>query len=150
MLPCYYNALPPAGPQTYLEGKFRVTYPFGFGLSYTSFEFGKPVLSSAIIKPGETANLTVKVTNTGKLAGDEVVQLYVKRRYASNVRPSLELKGFARITLQPGETRDVVLPVGFEQLKSWLGGRWQIEPGEFVLQVGPSSVTGQDVKLTVR
>jgi beta-glucosidase len=103
--------------------------------------------------PGPSAEenrVSVAVTNTGSRAGDAVVQLYVKRRFASTVRPPRELKGFARITLAPGETREVSLPVGFEQLKSWLGGRWQIEPGEFVLQVGPDSVTGRDVKLVVR
>lgn len=150
MVPCYYNALPPSGPQNYLEGPFRVTFPFGRGLSYTTFKFGPPRLAVSTMSPDSSTQLTVSVTNTGTRAGDEVVQLYVKRRYASTVRPPRELKAFARVTLQPGETREVALPVGFEQLKSWLGGRWQVEPGDFVLQVGPDSVTGQDVKLTVR
>jgi beta-glucosidase len=155
MAPCYYNALPPSGPQNYLEGPFRVTFPFGHGLSYTTFQFGGPRLAASEMSatPGPSAEenrVSVAVTNTGSRAGDAVVQLYVKRRFASTVRPPRELKGFARITLAPGETREVSLPVGFEQLKSWLGGRWQIEPGEFVLQVGPDSVTGRDVKLVVR
>ncbi len=149
MVPCYYNALPPAGPQTYLEGKFRVVYPFGYGLSYTTFEFGKPTLAHDKIGADGKTELRVKVTNTGSRKGDEVVQMYVKRRFASTVRPPRELKGFERITLEPGESRDVVIPVGFEQLKSWLGGKWTVESGEFVLQVGPDSVTGQDVTLAV-
>ena len=150
MVPCYYNALPPSGPQKYLEGPFRVTFPFGHGLSYTTFRFGPPKLDAATISPDNATRLTLSITNTGSRAGDTVVQLYVKRRYASTVRPPRELKGFARVTLAPGETREVALPIGFDQLKSWLGGRWQVEPGEFVLQVGPDSVTGQDVKLVVR
>jgi beta-glucosidase len=149
MVPCYYNAMPPGGPQNYQEGKFHVLYPFGYGLSYTTFEFSKPELDLNSIAPDGKATLRVKVTNTGKRAGDEVVQMYVKRRYASTVRPEKELKGFQRIALAPGETREVSIPVGFEQLKSWLNGQWTVEPGEFVLAVGPDSVNTQDVSLKV-
>ncbi len=149
MVPCYYNALPPGGPQKYQEGKFRVLYPFGYGLSYTTFDISKPELDRAAIAPDGTAALKVKVTNTGPRKGDEVVQMYVKRRYASTVRPEKELKAFQRITLEPGESREVAFPVGFDQLKSWLGGKWTVEPGEFVLAVGPDSVNTQEIALKV-
>lgn len=149
MVPCYYNALPPAGPQRYLEGTYRVTYPFGHGLSYTTFKLGAPRLAFPRMPADNVNSLTVQVSNTGSRDGDAVVQLYVRRRFAATVRPPRELKGFVRLSLAAGETREVVLPVGFEQLKTWVGGRWQIEPGEFVLQVGQDSVTGQDVRLTV-
>ncbi len=150
MVPCYYNSLPPGGPQKYIEGQFRVLYPFGHGLTYTKFEFDKPKLSAEQMPANDTATLTVKVTNTGQRAGDEVVQLYLKRRYASTVRPVEQLIGFQRITLQPGESREVSLPVGFMQLRSWLGGKWIVEPGEFTLMAGPDSAHGQEVVLTVQ
>lgn len=149
MVPCYYNSLPAAGPLTYNEGTYRVCYPFGYGLSYTTFDFGTPTISKPRMAAGDSAVVTVRVANTGKRAGDEVVQMYIKRRYASTVRPPKELKGFQRVTLQPGESKDVSLKVGFEQLKSWLGGKWTVEKGDFELMLGPDSEHGNDVKLTV-
>lgn len=149
MVPCYYNALPPGGPRKYLEGKFSVLYPFGHGLSYTTFGFSKPELDMETIRPDGSATLKVRITNTGKRAGDEVVQMYVQHRYAATVRPEKELKGFQRISLAPGETREVALPVGFEQLKSWIGGKWTVEPGQYVLAVGPNSVDTQSIPLRV-
>lgn len=150
MLPCCYNSLPSGGIQKYNEGAFRICFPFGYGLSYTTFDIGAPVISKSDIAVGDSTIVTVKVTNTGKRTGDEVVQLYVKHRFASTVRPMKELKAFQRITLQPGESKNVSLKVSFEQLKSWLSGKWTVEKGDFVIMVGPDSEHGNEVKLTVK
>src|SRR6185436_5937768 len=102
-VPMYYDAKPTpreksgAGP----------LFPFGFGLSYTTFEVGAPRLSAARIAPGDGVTVEVDVRNTGARAGDEVVQVYVSRRSASVVLPGKSLRGFERVTLAPGERRTV-------------------------------------------
>lgn len=150
MVPCYYNSMPPGGPQKYNEGKFRVCFPFGYGLSYTTFQFGEPALDKTTITPKQSAQLTITVTNTGDRAGDEVVQMYVMRKAAARVRPLKELRGFKRIHLKAGETKKVRLPVGFEQLKSWLNDEWTVEKGPYTLLVGPDSTEGQEINLQVK
>jgi len=84
--------------------------------------------------------VSCKVTNTGKLAGDEVVQMYVRQDFTSLVRPVLSLRGFQRITLQPGESKEVKFPVSFEDYKFWKEGRWVSETGELKIMIGSSSV----------
>ncbi len=149
-IPAYYYHKPSAR-RGYLFSEIKPLFPFGHGLSYTTFEYGEPRLDKAAIGPGETATLTVEVTNSGERAGDEVVQLYIRDVLSGRVtRPVKLLKGFERITLQPGETRAVSFPVGPEQLQ-FLGEdmRPVVEPGKFLLMVGGSSETVRQVSLFV-
>ena len=139
-VPCYYNHYPLTGPGEYYESKLGVLYPFGHGLSYTTFAFSDLKITPESITPNQTAMVSCKVTNTGKLAGDEVVQMYVRQDFTSLVRPVLSLRGFQRITLQPGESKEVKFPVSFEDYKFWKEGRWVSETGELKIMIGSSSV----------
>jgi beta-glucosidase len=124
----------------YVDGSNLPLWPFGFGLSYTTFElFDLRLEPSRIAADGET-RVSVDVANTGERAGDEVVQLYVRDVAASRTRPVKELRGFARVTLEPGQRRTVTFTLGAEQL-AFVDepGRWLVEPGLFRLMVGTSS-----------
>lgn len=138
-VPCYYNHLPPGRKMNFYNSKAGDLFPFGFGLSYTKFTYGNVSVTPAAIGPGQTATVSVEVTNSGKRAGDEVVQLYIRDDISSLARPLKELKGFKRITLAPGEIKTVTFLVGFEQLKFWKDGQWIVEPGAFTLMIGSSS-----------
>jgi beta-glucosidase len=134
-----------------LFGEVTPLYPFGFGLSYTSFAFGEPRLEKSTIGRDESTRLLVDVTNNGNRVGDEVVQMYVRDLVSSITRPVKELKGFQRITLAPGETRTVALEITPDRLAFWNIDRERlVEPGEFAIMVGPNSVDLQTVTLTVR
>jgi beta-glucosidase len=149
-VPAYYNYRPSAR-RGYLFGEVTPLYPFGFGLSYTSFAFGEPRLEKSTIGRDESTRLLVDVTNTGNRVGDEVVQMYVRDLVSSITRPVKELKGFQRITLAPGETRTVALEITPDRLAFWNIDRERlVEPGEFAIMVGPNSVDLQTVTLTVR
>ena len=126
----------------YWDGLPVPLYPFGYGLSYTTFSITNLKTSAARIKVGETLTVTADVTNTGKLAGDEVVQLYIHQRFGSDSRPMRELKGFARIPLQPGETRTVTFELGPDALKYWStnAGAWVQEAAAFDIWVGADSL----------
>ena len=126
-------------------------FPFGHGLSFTAFRYDNLRLDKPVIRPRETAILSLEVTNTGERAGDEVVQLYVRDLLSSRVtRPVKLLKGFQRITLQLGETRTVSFEIGREQLQ-YLDEDMQlsVETGEFRLIVGGSSETVKEITLEV-
>ncbi len=116
-------------------------YPFGFGLSYTTFSITNLKLSAAQVKVGGTLTVTAAVTNTGKVAGDEVVQLYIHQRFGTDSRPLRELKGFERVTLQPGETKTVTFQLGPEQLTYWStrAGTWVQDAATFDVWVGSDS-----------
>ena len=144
-VPCYYNQLPPGRARNFYNSKGVELFPFGFGLSYTKFNYGNIFVKPVEIGPGQTATVSVDVTNSGKLAGDEVVQLYVRDDFSSLARPLQELRGFKRLTLAPGETNTVTFPVGFDQLKFWKKDRWVVEPGSFTLMIGSSS---KDIKFS--
>ncbi len=148
-LPMFYNHKPSAR-RGYLFEETTPLYPFGWGLSYTSFELSAPRLSAETIRTGESVEVSVDVRNTGARAGDEVVQLYVRDRISSVARPVLELAGFQRVTLAPGESRRVTLTIGPRALEMY-NQRMQrvIEPGEFEIRTGPNSVDLQSVVLTV-
>jgi beta-glucosidase len=150
--PAYINYPGENGRVLYGEGIFvgyryyeykdlESLYPFGYGLSYTDFEYGNVVLSADHMKPGETIMAGVNVTNVGKMAGKEVVQLYIRDPEAQLVRPLKELKGFAKIELQPGETQLVNFEIGEGKLKYYDDrlSRWIAEPGIFELFIGGSS-----------
>ncbi|HSR54521.1 MAG TPA: glycoside hydrolase family 3 N-terminal domain-containing protein [Acidobacteriota bacterium] len=148
-LPAFYNYKPTAR-RGYLFDTIEPLWPFGFGLSYTTFEISAPQLDRSTIGVSERAAVSVQVTNTGARAGDEVVQLYIRDRISSVTRPVLELKGFRRITLEPGESRRVSFEVGPAQLRFYdRSMRRVVEPGEFEIRVGSSSVKHQAVTLRV-
>jgi beta-glucosidase len=125
----------------YWDGLPVPLYPFGFGLSYTTFEFSNLKVSSANIKVGESLTVTVDVTNTGKLAGDEVAQLYIHQKYGTDTRPMRELKGFERITLQPSEKKTVNFKLGKDELTYWStnANAWIQDPASFDLWAGSDS-----------
>src|SRR5690606_30329499 len=130
-VPNFYNYKPSAR-RGYLFSEVTPLYPFGFGLSYTTFAIGEPQLSATSIAAGQPVTVRVPVTNTGSRAGDEVVQVYLRDEISSVTRPVKELAGFQRVTLRPGETRqvDIVLPPRVFEL--WNRDMERvIEPGEF-------------------
>ncbi|HUT47013.1 MAG TPA: glycoside hydrolase family 3 N-terminal domain-containing protein [Sedimentisphaerales bacterium] len=138
-VPAYYNYKPSAR-RGYLFDDVSPLYPFGFGLSYTQFKFDKPRLEKEAIKSDESTRVLVDVTNTGKVAGDEVVQIYIRDCISSVTRPVRELKGFQRITLKPGQTETVSLDITPEHLAFYnIDMDYVVEPGEFKIMVGNSS-----------
>ncbi len=138
-IPAYYNYKPSAR-RGYLFDTTTPLYAFGYGLSYTQFEFGKPNLEKKNIKLNETTCVSVDITNTGKVTGDEVVQMYIRDKVSSVTRPVKELKGFQRITLKPGETKTVTMEITPEQLAFYnIDMQYTVEPGEFEIMVGNSS-----------
>ncbi len=127
-------------------------YPFGFGLSYTSFEYGEPVASKREIKPDEIVKLTVNVKNTGNMGGYEAVQLYIRDEYGSVTRPVKELKGVRKVYLEPGESADVEFEITPDMLACWgASEKWTVEPGDFTIMTGSSSADKdlKSVSLTV-
>jgi beta-glucosidase len=118
-----------------------VLFPFGYGLSYTTFAYSNPRVSATVFKDVDGLTLSVDVTNTGKLAGKEIVQVYVHDRQSELVRPQKELKGFAKVELQPGETKTVSIPLDFRAFAYYHLGhhQWITENGEFDLLIGASS-----------
>lgn len=139
-VPAYYNYKPSAR-RGYLFDEISPLFPFGYGLSYTHFEFGPPRLERATINCYESTRVLIDVTNTGPRPGDEVVQLYIRDIVSSVTRPVKELKGFQRVTLQPGETRTVALDITPDRLAFWnIDLELTVEPGDFSIFVGPNSV----------
>jgi beta-glucosidase len=139
-LPVYYYQKPSAH-RGYLFSDQSPLYPFGHGLSYTSFAYHDLRLTPSLIPPDGQTLVQVEVTNTGKRPGDEIVQLYIRDQISSITRPVKELKGFKRVHLAPGETRTVKFNLGFKELSS-LDENMQprVEPGVFDIMVGTSSV----------
>lgn len=125
----------------YWDGLPVPLYPFGFGLSYTTFEFSNLKVSAEKIKVGASLTVSVDVTNTGKVSGDEVAQLYIHQKYGTDTRPIRELKGFERITLQPGEKKTVTFTLGANELTYWSSnaGKWIQDPASFDLWAGSDS-----------
>ncbi|MEJ1970257.1 MAG: glycoside hydrolase family 3 N-terminal domain-containing protein [Rhizomicrobium sp.] len=145
-LPMFYNYKPSAH-RGYLFDTTAPLFPFGWGLSYTTFDISSPRLSAAAIKPDGSVTVSVDVKNTGARAGDEVVQLYLHQQVASVTRPVKELKGFQRVTLKPGETRTVTFTVGPHELRLWnIDMKRVVEPGAFDVMVGANS---QDLKTAI-
>lgn len=149
-LPIYYNRKPTAR-RGYLFGDTTPLYPFGYGLSYSTFEMGAPVLGAGTIGVSDKVTVKVEVANTGKRAGDEVVQLYVRDDEASVTRPLIELKRFQRVTLQPGERKTVSFELTPKDLSLWnVQMKRVVEPGTFTISAGPNSVDLKSATLTVR
>lgn len=135
----------------YWDSPTTPLYPFGFGLSYTTFAFTNLKVSESQIKVGQSVIVTVDVTNSGKVAGDEVVQLYIHQKWGSDSRPMRELKGFERITLQPGETKTVTFHLGSDELGYWStnAGQWIQEATAFDIWVGADSLATLHADLEV-
>lgn len=149
-LPAFYNHHPTANTRKYVEGRPVPLFAFGHGLSFTDFDISAPRLSKPAIKVGETVTCEVDVTNSGARAGDEVVQLYIRDEVSSVPRPVLELRGFKRVTLEPGETRTIRFDLMPDDLAFWdIGMKWTVEPGTFAVSTGGSSTNLKSVKLTV-
>ncbi|HEV8485793.1 MAG TPA: glycoside hydrolase family 3 N-terminal domain-containing protein [Blastocatellia bacterium] len=148
-LPIYYNHKPTAR-RGYLFNSKEPLFPFGYGLSYTSFEYSNLKVAPEQIGPRGRADVSVTVTNTGKRAGDEIVQLYIRDLVSSVTRPVMELKDFKRITLAPGESKTVTMVITPEKLSFLdLNMNRVVEPGWFDIMVGTSSVKYQKAKLEV-
>jgi beta-xylosidase len=150
-LPAFYNYKPSAR-RGYLFDDVSPLFAFGFGLSYTSFEFKNLRLKKKKIRAKDATQVLVDVTNSGKRAGTETVQLYIRDLVSSVTRPIKELKGFRKISLQPGETKTVALDITPESLAFYdLHMNYIVEPGDFEIMVGNSSRDGdlQKVILTV-
>jgi len=147
--PLYYarnlTHSPEGGPMyrsRYWDGPTTPLYPFGFGLSYTTFSITNLQVSPTQVKVGKPVSVTVDVTNTGPLAGDEVVQLYIHQKAGSDSRPMRQLKGFERITLKPGEAKTAAFTLSPAELGYWStnAGRWVQEAEAFDIWVGSDSL----------
>jgi len=172
--PLYYNGLPtgrPVGnidttrPPTNGEEKYKSRYidvpntalfPFGYGLSYTTFTYSPVTLSATTAKAADlnsgkpALTVTAQVTNSGKVAGEEVVQLYINERGTSVSRPVRELKGFQRVALQPGESKKVQFTLGRDELAFWnIDMKDVVEPAAVKVWVAGNSVDGQPAELTI-
>ena len=134
------------GPDGNMSRVNGALYPFGYGLSYTTFEYSDIQISPKVITPNETATVTLKVTNTGDMAGDEVVQLYTRDVLSSVTTYEKNLAGFERVHLQPGETKEVKFTIDRKHLELLDADmKWVVEPGEFVVMAGSSS---EDIRQT--
>jgi beta-glucosidase len=132
--------------RTYMYFKGEALYPFGYGLSYTTFSYANLKASSAELWSDGTITVSVDVTNTGSRAGDEVVQLYVKHLKSKMERPIEELKGFQRVTLNPNETKTVQIPLKASTLAFWdvKQNQFKVEAEPVKLMIGSSS---KDIKM---
>ena len=131
----------PAYRSRYWDSPTTPLYPFGFGLSYTTFSINNLQVSAQQVKVGDSLTVSADVTNSGPVAGDEVVQLYIHQKYGSDSRPLRELKGFERVTLQPGEKKTVTFQLGPDELGFWSTseGKWIQDAADFDLWVGSDS-----------
>ena len=149
-LPVYYNHKPIVHERSFVEGPYSPLYPFGYGLSYTTFEYSNLQLNKSVVANGEPVTVSVDVTNTGDVAGDEIVQMYIRDKVSSVTRPVKELKGFERISLEKGETKTVSFDVTKEKLQFYdIDMKRVVEPGEFAIMVGTNSQEYQTTLLTV-
>jgi beta-glucosidase len=157
-VPIYYNAKNTGRPyderekykSKYLDVSNAPLYPFGYGLSYSTFQYGELTLSSPQMKPSETLTVSTTVTNTGKRAGVETVQLYIRDLVGSITRPVKELKGFHQISLNPGETKTVSFKVTLDDLKFYNADlKYGAEPGEFKVFIGTNSRDAKEAAFTL-
>jgi beta-glucosidase len=156
--PLYYartlTHLPESSPvyhSRYWDKPTTPLYPFGFGLSYTTFSIADLKVSDSRVKVGQAVVVTAEVTNTGAVAGDEVVQLYIHQKWGTDSRPLRELKGFERVTLQPGETKTVTFHLGPDELRYWStnANGWIQDAAPFDIWVGADSLATLHTDLEV-
>lgn len=154
-IPIYYNHFSTGRPaknedsknyvSAYIDLKNSPKFPFGYGLSYTKFDYSGLKLSSTKIKSSETIKVSFQLSNVGKVAGEEVVQLYLKDKFGSVVRPVLELRDFQKVKLNAGETKTIEFTIDKEKLSFYNDKlEWTAEPGDFEVLIGASSA---DIKL---
>ncbi|HLJ73823.1 MAG TPA: fibronectin type III-like domain-contianing protein, partial [Thermoanaerobaculia bacterium] len=148
-VPIYYNHLPTGRPpdpedkytSKYIDTPIGPLYPFGFGLSYTKFDY------SDLRVDGLTVSATVR--NAGAHAGEEIVQMYVNKPVSSVSRPVKELKGFQKIALQSGQSRRVTFTISPRDLAYWSSRGWATEAGDYKVWIGPDSVSGLEGTFTI-
>ena len=126
----------------YLDAGFEPLFPFGYGLTYTTFEYSDLELSAKTMKADGSIDVSVNLKNTGKREAAEVVQLYIRDRFGSLTRPVKQLKGHAKVSLQPGETKKVTIALDAKSLEFYNGENYVIEPGDFDVWVGTNSKEG--------
>jgi beta-glucosidase len=144
-LPLIYDHKPTGRGDDYVDLTGQPLFPFGFGLSYSTFEYSTLAIDPATISPSGSATVRCRVTNTGNRPGDEVVQLYIRDVLASVARPVMQLEGFTRVHLAPGEARDVAFTLSTGELRMLDASmHWVVEPGAFRVMVGASS---KDIRL---
>ena len=157
--PLYYNHNLTHSPESdpkftsrYWDLPSTPLYPFGYGLSYTTFKFTNLRLAQARMRAGDSTDVAVDVTNAGGVAGDAVAQLYVHQRAGSASRPVRQLEGFRRVTLQPGETKTLHFTLGRSELAFWspVTKRWAVEPSVFDVWVGEDSRAELHAELRVQ
>jgi len=148
-LPVFYYKHP-AARRGYVFNDNKPLFPFGFGLSYTTFSYGKPTVDSDTISAQGKAKVSVSVTNSGSRSGDEVVQMYIHHPISSVVQPVIALRGFKRVHLDAGQSTTVSFDVGPEEL-SILDAQMKrtVEPGKVEVRIGANSVETTSVELTV-
>lgn len=154
--PYTYAHLPSHAPDSaqkrYWDIDGRPVWPFGFGLSYTTFAYGNPKVEQDTVAVGQPVRISFDLTNTGARAGDEVAQLYLHQRVGSSSRPVRELKKFARVSLAPGETRLMTFTLTDKDLQYWSGAKraWVQEPSGFDVWIGSDSQAELATQFTVR
>ena len=149
---CYYKEDILVGYRWLQAKGIKPAYPFGYGLSYTTFELGEPTTKRQSYGPKDRITVSVELTNSGAVAGKEVVQLYASKPESAVVRAPRELKAFEKVALQAGETKRVELSFAVEELAYWdeTSHSWQIEKGDYDLYVGNSSEAASKLTITVR
>ena len=136
--------------RSYVNESNQPLFPFGFGLSYTTYNYGKPTLSKTSISKTENITVTIPITNTGKVLGEETVQLYIRDEVSSGSRPIMELKDFAKVKLNAGETKNVTFTITPEKLMFYnYELKKVLESGDFKVMIGPNSANVQTVAFTV-
>ncbi len=134
----------------YLDAGFEPLFPFGYGLSYTTFKYSNVKLSSTSLKDDDVLKVTFDLENTGKYEATEVAQLYVRDKVGSVTRPVKELKRFTRISLKPGEKKNVTFELPVSELAFWdIDMNKIVEPGDFSLWVAPDSQSGEEISFKV-
>ncbi len=128
------------GFPTYVDGPVTPRYPFGFGLSYTTFSYSDLTADKNVYLPDEELTVSCRIKNTGSCYGEEIVQLYISDEYSSMVQPNMSLQGFSRVALNPGEEKTVTFTMPLSQF-AFLDAdmRWKVEKGNFTIYIGSSS-----------
>ena len=137
---CVYNHKHSQYSRQFALGVSAPLYPFGYGLSYTTFEYLNPTLNKSEMHADDCAELTVTLRNSGKVAGAEAVQLYIRDEYGSVTRPVKELKAVQKVFLEPGESKQLTFEITPDMLACWgASEKWEVEPGDFTILIGSSS-----------
>jgi beta-glucosidase len=137
-VPLFYNKLETGRPRRIYRSSPEPLFEFGYGLSYTTFKLDNLKLMKNQIIPDEKTSLSIDITNTGKMAGEEVVQLYIRAWSTERVRPQKELRGFQRVYLEPGQTKTLNFEIGKKQLEYW-NEKWLVESGKYTLFIATDS-----------